>query len=324
MKRSLPILLLSGIMLAAVLWGSPAFADVCNRIVAFVNDEVITLFELNKKVREVTGVDPADLEHRDPDEYRQTCRKVLDLIIDDRLTLQKVREFNIKVADKEVDAAIEEVKKTNNFTQDDLLISLKRQGLTYESYRRSIGNDIEKARLVNYEVKSKIIVREELLKAYYDEHLEEFTTKKKVHLATIFLRQKDPSNKSESRLLERTMREILDRLERGESFAELAARFSEGPGAEEGGDLGFFLPTQLDPAITALVESMSPGQVSGPIVRPSGVQIITLLGIREKKVKPLEEVKGAILEILYKHEIDKRYQAWIKELRETAYTKIVF
>ncbi len=69
---------------------------------------------------------------------------------------------------------------------------------------------------------------------------------------------------------------------------------------------------------------MSTGDVTRPIIRQAGIQIVKLLEKQESGVKPFEEVRDAIFEILYKEEIDKRYSSWIKDLREKAYTKIIF
>ena len=110
----------------------------------------------------------------------------------------------------------------------------------------------------------------------------------------------------------------------GENFAKIAKEVSQGPGAEEGGDLGFFKVSNLDPELTKVVKDMSPGDVSRPIIRPSGIQIIQLVGREGGRVRPFEEVKDAIYEILYREEINKRYSSWIKELRESAYLKIIF
>jgi peptidyl-prolyl cis-trans isomerase SurA len=97
-----------------------------------------------------------------------------------------------------------------------------------------------------------------------------------------------------------------------------------GPAADEGGDLGLFKMSQLDPDLRKIIEDMSPGDVSEPIIRPSSVQVIKLVEKQEATLKPIDEVRDAIYWILYREEIDKRYVSWIKELRENAYIKIIF
>jgi len=178
--------------------------------------------------------------------------------------------------------------------------------------------------LINFEVKSKIIIREEDITEYYNKHRDEFVVKGKVHLAIIVLKQEGPSNQGGSGSLSRQAEDILARLKDGEDFGELARKFSRGPGAEDGGDVGFFKVSQLDPKLGEIIKEMSPGDISKPILRPYGIQIVKLIDNQEKRLKPFEEVKNAIYQIFYQKEVNKRYSAWIKGLKDKAYTKIIF
>ena len=136
--------------------------------------------------------------------------------------------------------------------------------------------------------------------------------------------QKDSSDQAERRSLERKGKKILSRLKDGEVFGELARQFSQGPGAKEGGDLGYFKTSQLDPQLTKIVKDLSPGDVSGLITTPGGIKIIKLVEKQLKGVKTLKEAREAIYGDLYLEEVNKQYASWIKELRKKAYTKINF
>lgn len=299
-------------------------AEIRNRMVAIVNNEVITLYELNTKTREVTGLDPADLELKDKKKYLETRRKILDLLIEEKIANEKIQELGIKLTPKQVDAAIEKIKKDNQLTHEDLIANLNKQGMSYESYREIIKNDLERMQLINLEVKSKIIIREEKIREFYDEHKDQFSSQEKVRLAGIFLGQKDPSNQREARSLHEKAQTIFNRLKTGEDFGELAREVSQGPGAKEGGDLGLFKTIELDPRLQEAIKELSEDSISEPITTPSGIQIIKLLERQKGRTKPLEEVKDAIYGILYQEEVNKRYSSWIKKLREKAYTKIIF
>ena len=299
-------------------------AEICNRVVAHVNSDVITLYELNTRIKELTGFDPNDLKMRDEKEFLETRRKVLDLLVDEKIFREKILELRIEVTSEEVDAAIERVKESNKLTQESLLATLEKEEMSYASYRERIKDDLERMRLINLEVKSKIIIREAAIKAYYSKNKDKFSIPEKVRLATIFLKQENPSNQDEFLTLFRKAEKIVSRLKNGEDFGEMARNFSQGPGANEGGDLGFFRSSQLDPDLMRLIKGMTPGDISRPITRPAGIQIIRLVERQGGGVKPFEEVRDAIFEILYREEINKRYSSWIKKLRKTAYTKIIF
>lgn len=299
-------------------------AEIRNRVVAIVNDELITLHELNTRVKEMTGYDPSDLKAMDKGGYLETRRKIVDLMIDEKIALEKIRELGINVTDKKVDAAIEMIKKDNHLTHEELIARLKEDGLTYEKYRANIRRELERVELVNFEVKSKIILREEKIKEYYDKHKEQFRTNEKVHLAAIVLIQEDPSDQDEARSLNRKAGEILARLRNGEDFGELARKLSQGPGASEGGDMGFFKDSELNPKLRKVIKDMSAGEISEPITMPNGIQIIRILEKQGGGVRTFDEVRDAIHGILYREELNKRYSSWIRELREKAYTKIIF
>jgi len=298
--------------------------EICNRVVAIVNDEVVTLYELDTMIQLLTGTPSKQLKNKSEEIYIKTRQKVLDDLVDQKIVLEKIKELKIEVTAKEVDQAIERVKADNQFTQEDLLAELKEQGNNYESYRKSIKEELERIQLINYEVKSKIILREEEIEEYYNTHRDEFTSEGRVRLALIFLKQEDPADKNEARALYQKAQEILSMIKDGKNFANLARKLSNGPGASEGGDLGVFKMAELNPEMAEIIKDLSAGEVSKPIIRPSGIKIIKVEEKDGGGEKSLEQVRNSIQTILYRKELDKKYSAWIKELRKKAYIKIIF
>lgn len=302
----------------------PLPAEIANRVVAIVNADIVTLYELNLKMKELTGLTPEDLKERDEKGYLETRRRVLDLLIDEKIAREKIQELGIRVTPKEVDTAIEEIKKANNLTHEDLLAGLKKRGLTYEAYRENLREEIERARLVSMEVKAKIIIREEMIGEYYERHKSEFTKEERVRLAVIVLAKESPGSGVPGGALAARADEILSRIRQGEDFGALAKRFSQGPAAQEGGDLGFFKVAELDPQLRALISGVDEGEVRGPVERANGVQFIKVLTREKGGLTPLEEAKNAIYDVLYREEVNRRYASWIKELRAKAYTRVIF
>jgi len=302
----------------------PVFAEICNRIVAVVNDEVITLHELNEKIKELTGIESSDLKNQDKEGFIEARRKVLDLLIDEKIALDKSKELGIEVTSKEVDSAIENIKKRNRWTQADLEAGLNQQGISFEQYREKVRKELEQMRLIDFEVKSKIIVRDETVKEYYEAHADEFKSEEKVRLAIIFLANKSSTGQHDASSPVQKTEKILAMLKEGQDFGELAKKFSQGPGAESGGDIGFIKTSQLEPTLKKVIDDLEIGEVSKPIASPSGIQIMKLIERQAKGVKGIEEVKDAIYDVLYSEEIKNRYSLWIKELRDKAYIRIIF
>lgn len=321
-KRSIIAVFLAAVV---VLTGFRAFgAETFNRVVAIVNDDVITLYELNRKIKEVTGMTPIDLKEQNENAYLDARRSVLELLIDDKIYQRKIKELGIQVTQAQVDKTIERIKRHNRWTQEDLLYQIEKDGLTFEQYEGKVRSDLEKVSLINFEVKSKIIIREEMVQEYYEKHIDEFSEDEKVHLANIILITQDPGDQREMEELINKGKRILDELRKGKNFGELAKKYSMGPTASEGGDLGEFKTSQLGPDIRKVLRGMPAGGFSKLILRENGIQIIQLLNRQGGKNRSLDEVREAINDILYQREVEKRYNNWIKELREDSYTKINF
>jgi peptidyl-prolyl cis-trans isomerase SurA len=298
-------------------------AETCNRVVAVVNNEVITQYELEKKIREVTGFSADDLKTKDPQRFGETRRKVLDLMIDEKIAEEKVKELNIKVTQRQVDATIQRVYENQSMSREEFIGQIEKEGLTYEKFQEKVKRDLERRQLVEFEVKSKIIIRDEAVNEYYERNKKDFGSAGKVRLSGIFLIRKRADDSGEMMEIQRKGEEILTRIRAGEDFGELAKVFSEGPAAASGGDLGVFRPDQLEPQLRQLIEMLKEGSVSGLIPRQNGLQILKLVEKQEGKIRPLDEVREDIFNILYQEEVQSRYQSWIQGLRQSSYTRIL-
>jgi peptidyl-prolyl cis-trans isomerase SurA len=313
------------LILVTSLWPEPLFAaEVCNRVVAVVNNDVITLYELNNRIKEMTGAAPEELMQKNEAMYRDAEHKILEILIDEKLAQAKIKELRIHVSDKQVDSYLEKLKRDNQWTQEDLVARLKKEGLSYEKYRERLKTEIERGQLIEQEVRSKIIVRDESIQKYYEDHKGSFGVAEKVQLAGIFLMRKDLKNEEEMRELYKKAQEISAKLKGGADFAQMAGAYSNGPGANQGGDLGMFTVDNLEPGLKSLVEALPEGAISDPLVKPNGIQIIKVVKKQTGKLRSLEEMREAIYGILYQEEVNRRYQEWIKDLRESAYTRVLY
>jgi peptidyl-prolyl cis-trans isomerase SurA len=183
---------------------------------------------------------------------------------------------------------------------------------------------MEQEKLINYEVKSKAVILEGQILKYYQEHPDQYKKDERVHVAGIVLLVQDKENKDELNELKKKGEEILARLKSGEDFGALAKEYSQGPGADEGGELGEYDPAELDQELKKVIAGLSDGDVSGVIERDTGIQIIKLIKRIGGNLKPFEEVRNDIYETIYNEEISKRYTTWLKDLRDKSFTKINF
>ncbi|WP_300669690.1 SurA N-terminal domain-containing protein [Desulfoluna sp.] len=161
-------------------------AEVIDRIVAVVNDDVVTLTDLNEelapyeeKMRQMNY--PLEKEMQMRFKLRED---VINQLVEKKLTDQLVVRKDIHIGEEEVDRAIERVKSLNQFTDESLRSQLKQQGMAYEAYRAEIRHQLLRNRLVSYEVKSKIVITDEDIQAYYNENKKDLGEKPLEELRT--------------------------------------------------------------------------------------------------------------------------------------------
>lgn len=302
----------------------PVFAaESVNRIVAIVNNEVITLHELNERMREMTGMSPTQLRDRNEEAFLDARQKIVQMMMDEKIAEAKIRELGIKISQKQVDETVERLKSENRWTQEDLLANLQKEGLPYDKFLERMKKNLERMNLINSEVKSKIIITEDRIKRYYEEQKAKYTGDARVHLAGIFLVRKDADQSDKDDLLKKA-EEILHALKRGEDFGVMAKKYSDGPGVEEGGDLGVFKISQLDPELRKVLTDLPVGGVSELVVRREGIQILKILKREGGEEQSLEDVRDSIYSAIYQEEVNDRYATWIKQLREKAYMRVNF
>ena len=299
-------------------------AEITNRIVASVNNDIITLQELNTSIKRLTGLTPKDLQQRNEEKFHELRRTVLNEMINEKIAQQEIAKLQLTVTDKDVQASIERVKEDNNLTQEQLIASLKAEGTSFEEYKERIKKDIEHIRLVNREVRSKIVVTDEDIRRYHENNAEEYRQVHELRLARIFLRVRDPDNAEEIARVRTAGRKILQELSSGSDFFEMARKYSQGPGAPEGGDLGWIALDQVETKLREAIAKLSPGEYTDLHPASSGFQIIKVVEEKKGGVSPLEEVRDDIYSKLLKKKVEEKYAAWIKELREKSYIKVIF
>jgi peptidyl-prolyl cis-trans isomerase SurA len=305
--------------------GQAADAVVVDRIVAVVNDDLITLFDLNQTFRPYEANIKA-LGYP-PEKERETLFKLrtdlLNQIIERKLTDQVVKKNSIEVSEQEIDDGIERLKEARSLTDEDLRAGLAEQGLTLEEFRKNIKQQLLRNNLVNREIKSKIVITEDDIKAYYDAHREKYAGELKYHLWNIFVRFPAYADESTKRQALEKMETVITQLKQGRSFESLAANDPASPMAPKGADLGLFKLDELSPELQKAVSAMKAGEFSPILKTDMGYQIIFVQKIAETESKSVDAVKAEIHETLYNEAVDNRFQTWLKDLRKRSHIKII-
>jgi parvulin-like peptidyl-prolyl isomerase len=300
-----------------------AQAGVADRIVAIVNSEVVTQSELNKAFEPFqknieASVRPADRE-RALDENRTIF---LDRMVDNLLIEQEARKAGINVLDEEVAAAISDVQKTRGMTPEGLQKALADEGISLDAYRKDIRDQIMRIRVVRRDIKSRVAVTDEEIGEYYRSHRDDYEGKESVRIRQIFLslpKGSDPAGKEKVR---ESAESIRKRIVDGESFESLSEKYSKGPTAASGGDIGYIERGVVLPEVEAVAFSLPLNQVSGVIEAGGGFHIIQVIDRRGAGLTAIESVREEIRGKIEQDKLEKKYKEWIAELRKKSHIEI--
>jgi peptidyl-prolyl cis-trans isomerase SurA len=315
--------LIVSLLLAAVLaTATTAGAELVTGIAAIVNDDIITIYELNREYDRLVK----DEEKKGPltDTAAKKLRAdVLNAMIDRKLIGMKIKELNISISEEEVRQSIEEIKKQNGLSQEALVAALLTQGLTFDQYKAQMKEQLERLRLMSQEVKSKIQVSEREVRDYYEANKGQFREENSYRARHIFFKvDKNASSEQIKKTMARAL-DVIAQARGGADFVELARKYSDDPGAvKDGGDLGTFKKGDMLPEIESAVITMNPGEISDLVTTPAGIHIIKLEEKSLDRIKPFDSVKGVIDELLYRKKSEERFNQWAEELRKSATVEI--
>lgn len=295
----------------ALVWPVSARAEVINRVVATVDGEPITLHEVRafrQQARQLATLVPqegiANMSEQD----------LLEALIMNKLVSKEVEAQGLKAKESDIDSYIERIKVQNNLTDEQLQQALANQGLTMESYRKQIAEEIGRALLINREIGARVNVTPQDVERYYKEHEEEFARPEQIRVRHIFLPVAPAASADEEKEARALIGEIHQRAVAGEDFAVLADTYSQGPGAGQGGDLGYFKRGQMAPEIEEVAFALKPGEVSQPFRTGAGFHLLKVeeyTGAGKKELTP--EVAEEIKRKLYNEALRRRYERWFEE-----------
>lgn len=319
------VVIIAGVLGLSNLFAAANEPETIDRIVAEVNDDIITLYELNQAARpfveRVRNMGrPLDEERRMLFDVRE---KILNQMIDQKLTDQEIERLKISVSEETVDRTIEEVKKENYMSDAELQAQLKREGMSMEEYRNQVRDQILRGRLVNREVKSKIVVTEEDIQACYIENKEKYCGEKRYHIRHIILMVQPGADAGQKEAVHQRMEAVLAALDSGEPFDQIARTYSESPLRDEGGDLGAFELKDLSRPIRSAVEKLEPGAYSPVVDTEQGLQIFYLEQISETPEKTVDEARAEIEKQLYNEVVNQKFKEWLTDLRQKSHVKII-
>ncbi|GIL06529.1 MAG: chaperone SurA [Betaproteobacteria bacterium] len=256
----------------------PASTKPLDRIVAVVNDEVITSAELQARVQ--IAEQQLRRQKINPPARDVLTRQVLERMIVDRAQLQLAKETGVRVDDATVNATIARIAEQNGATLPVFRERLEREGVSFARFREDVRDDITMARLRDREVDSRIQIAEGEIDNFLAAQAGVEAGATEYNIAQILLRVPEAVSAQRIDEIRKRAEDLLAQLKAGADFARLAASFSAGPEALSGGELGWRTAERLPTLFLDAVKDLKPGELA-PIVRsPGGFHVLKLVGKR--------------------------------------------
>ena len=321
-SRVLLVALLLGIVVGQVWAAAPTLAQrpgerMIEGVAAQVGNEII----LASEVLELT----APIEERmrragvPPREVVAVRQEALDRLIESQLLSSVVERLELSADRQEVDNAINAIAEENGLSLDQLLASIETHGLTIEEYRGKIRNEIERSKVVNAMVRSRVQMSEEEVRALFEEQFgNQRDGGEEVYLRHILVLTDAPQKRTGAAACE-IASQARARVEAGDiSFSEEAQRMSD-MNPERGGDLGWMHRADLASWMSTTVEGMQPGEISDVVEMPFGCNLLQLVDRREFHPVKFEEVEAQLRNLIYQRKTDVEFTKWLDILRAQTY-----
>jgi len=287
-----------------------ARAEVLDRIVAVINDEVITLSELKASVA------LAESSFKDNPggkiDKKVSRKKILDDLVKEKLIKQASDKMGIDVSEEEIDNAVNEIQDQNGFTRKELLLALAGSGLTYEEYRDRLKGQIRSVKFMDMRFRSRINIKPDEIDNYYRQHIDEFYGAPSFRISIIFIDGAD-----EARLAVR-IGKVMRGLRAREPFSELAKRYSDDVSSASGGDLGLVKTGEMDETLEREIFKLSVGEVSPPIQKPEGIYLVKFTQYSGGEPAPLAKVRSFIYKKLFDRTFNEMMDTWFENEKKLA------
>ena len=302
-----------------------AESELIERVAAVVNDDIILLSEVRETAVVFEGrlsnvTDPVERERK----YKEILHIALDRMIEERLLEQQIEELKYTVGEAEVDANIRQIMDKNNIPDIETFKEvLRRQGLDWREYRKQVKKQIKRWQFISAKVGGKVKVSDEDVLREYQKSQSKHNKEYEYHPRHILFKVPEGQDADFERRIVQRLNELRGRVADGEDFGELAKKYSQGPTAVHGGDLGWVRAGVTVPEFDKVIRELKESQVSEVVRTRFGYHLIQLVERRELPGEAFEDVKEEIRNRLQEEESDRQMKAWIRSVRNKSYVRVM-
>jgi peptidyl-prolyl cis-trans isomerase SurA len=296
------------------------YGTAVEQIIARVNDQVITNSDV---ARAQTQLDQEARQNNwTLEQVKQGQATLLRDLMDQQLLISKGKQLGI-TGDTELIKRLDEIRKENHLDSlDDLEKAVEQQGISYEDFKANIRNSIITQQVVRDEVGSKMQMSEADMRAYYNDHKADFTHEESVHLNEILIPTSENATSAQLAEADAQAKDLEAKLKAGAKFTELAKKYSKGPTAAQGGDLGDFRRGALARVLEDQTFDLSVGGHTAPIRTRQGYIILQVTEHIPGGTQPMQKVEPQIEQAIYMEKIGPAVRTYLTRLRDEAYIDI--
>jgi peptidyl-prolyl cis-trans isomerase SurA len=277
---------------------------VVDRVVAVVNDDIITMSDLQREMQ----------KHTDITDQRLT----LEGMIDRKLQMIAAKRNAIDVSERELTDGIADIMKRNNLTAGQFEQALAKEGLTLEQYRAELREQMTLSRLFNKYVRTGLAVDEAEARAFYDKNAKQYSLPEEVKVRHLVVAVPEKASLAQVKAAQEKAAALMERIWKGEDFVRLIREHSDSPTAKQDGDLGFLPRGAALPELEEAAKNLKSGEFAGPVRCEDGFHIIRVEDIRTP-VQPFEKVKEEITRMLFEQKMENTYRTFLQTLRSESH-----
>ena len=258
-----------------------------DRIVAIVNNDVITADELADRISQIKQQLTQKHTQLPPDDVLR--KQILDRMILDEIQLQMAKTSGIRVDDEQLNRVISNIAKQNSMTLEQFRQTLESQGYPFAKFREEIRKEVIIGQLRKIKVDNQVYVSEQEVDNQLGKLGDQQQLDTEYHLAHILISLPETAKPEEIEAAQRKAEDVYTQLNLGADFAKMAVSVSSDQRALQGGDLGWIKQGQLPTIFADIVPKMKPGEITKPVRSASGFHIIKLIETRKQDQKHIVE-----------------------------------
>jgi peptidyl-prolyl cis-trans isomerase SurA len=291
---------------------------VTDRIIAVVNNDAITLAELQESIVSYRSENAGQRPGSGPSD-EELRRDFLNRLIEGRLQLQEADREKVIVEDTELNEEfLDRIKRYGVTTEEDFEKLLKGQGVTVDSIKKRLRDGLKVNKLVRRKVTLRVSVTEAEIDQYLDENRAKLETGLSFHARHILITPEANTDAGwEAARIKADM--LRSQLQDGADFTELAKQHSRDATAKDGGDLGTLKRGELAADVEAELLALAPGQISRPVQSPLGFHVFRM---ESKETLEGAGIRQQIRDILFRQQYETRLESWLKEIKQRAIIEV--